>query len=146
MLLGMRTALMSAFALVVVVTTATASEVARAPGAYASLTTVDAAACARACAEDGICMAWALHRDNACHLAAVVPAEADPHAIAAGVANRAPAFLQARIPVLHADAVIHAADAPTSEAPAPTEMRSAVEDDAVLLGGPREGDLRLTLR
>lgn len=139
----LRTALLSALGFVAIVTAAAATE--RAPGAYASLTTRDAAACARACAEDGICMAWRFHRENQCQLSAAVSAQADPLALAAGYATRAPAFLHARTPVLHAAAAIESESFSEPEAP-PAPLIAAEADTGELLGGPEEGDLRLGLR
>jgi hypothetical protein len=146
-----RIAIACAVGLAAIVTAAAASETPRAPGAYTSLTTSNAAACARACADDGICMAWAYHHDNQCQLSAVVSAGANPQALAAGFASRAPAHLRPQTPVVHAEA----APAPLSPAAPPViadtsavEALSAdePEDDLVLLGGPAEGDLRVGLR
>jgi hypothetical protein len=142
----LRPALIAAVSFVAV-TAAAASETTRAPGAYASLTTSNAAACARACAEDGICMAWSFHADNQCQLSAVV-GQASPQALAAGFASRAPTFLQQRAPAFQAEAPAQPSpptmvEADAEEVPAPAETE---QDDLVLLGGPGEGDLRLGLR
>jgi hypothetical protein len=146
-----RTTLVCLAAAVAAIAGATASEAPRAAGAYTSLTTRDAAACARACADDGICMAWSYHRESQCQLSAVVAAP-DPQALATGFATRAPAFLQLRTPDVHAEA----GEPPPQPAPqflaeAPVADPSAAPpepafDDSVLLGGPGEGDLRLGLR
>jgi hypothetical protein len=129
------------------VTAAAASETARMPGAYISLTTSNAAACARACAEDGICMAWSFHAENQCQLSAVVSAE-PVQALASGFSSRAPAAL--RPPIVYAEAAPQAPfapqaapETPAGEAPARVE---AEENNLVLLGGPGEGDLRPSLR
>ena len=136
----------------IVVAAAAASETARTPGAYASLATRDAAACARACADDGICMAWSFRSDNQCDLSAVVSAPQPTQALAAGYASRAPAFLQPATPAVHAEPLEivapQAAPPPlvaslAEEAPVPPEPS---EKDLVLLGGPLDGDLRLGLR
>ncbi len=135
----LRTALFSALSFAVVVSAAAASE---APGIYVSLTAASAAACARACAEDSICMAWSFHAHNQCRLRATVPGQADAQAVAAGFASRAPTFLQQEIPIVHAAPVIADSPAPPSE----TAVVAKAEDSGELLGGPGEGDLRLGLR
>lgn len=140
----LRSAFIAAVSLAVV-TAAAASDTARAPGAYVSLTTSNAAACARACAEDGICMAWSFHADNQCQLSAVV-SQASPQALVSGFASRAPADLQSRAPIVQAEAPSPPpamVDATADEVPAAVETQ---QDDLVLLGGPGEGDLRLGLR
>jgi hypothetical protein len=136
-----RTALIGAACLAAIVTAAAATEAPRTPGAYASLVAADASACARACNDDGICMAWSFHRENQCELTAVVPAQSDAQAVAAGLSSRAPSFLQPGTPILHAEAVI--APAAAIEAPEPAERSEA---DELLLGGPVDDDLRLGLR
>lgn len=140
--MGLRTALVVMLSAAGAVTAAVATEAPRAAGAYVSLTTRDAAACARACADDGICMAWSFQRDNQCQLSAVVAAQPDPTAIETGYASRAPEFLRARTPVLHAATVIQ--PQPVSPPPAPARVASTMTADVgELLGGPDEGDLRL---
>jgi hypothetical protein len=139
-----RTALICAIGLAAIVTAAAASEAPR--GAYVSLTTSNAAACARACADDGICMAWSFHRENECQLSAVVAAELDQEALATGYSARAPAALQPRAPVIVAEAA--ASLPPPLAAASSNETPPAIapkEDDGLLLGGPSEGDLRLGL-
>jgi hypothetical protein len=127
------------------ITAAAASETKLAPGAYASLTEASAAACARVCAEDGICMMWSFHADDQCQLSAVV-SHASPQARATGYASRAPAQLQPATPVIQAEPLSQPSppivEAGGQEVPA-IEAR---EHDLVLLGGPGEGDLRLGLR
>lgn len=140
-----RAILVSAFAFVLVA--AAAVETSRASGAYTSLTAADFAACARACADDGICMAWSFERDNRCDLSAVVPATLNPTALATGLAARAPAFLQPRTPAVHAETIDASATAEPQTLPASTdEAPPVMEDDPTLLGGPLEDDLRLGLR
>lgn len=143
-----RTAFIAAVSLGAVITAATASEPPRAPGAYVSLTTADAAACARACVDDGICMAWSFHRDSQCQLSAVVTAP-NSQALAAGFASRAPTFLHPPAPIVQAENANVPARAAPLPPPAATEDLSPVattENDSLLLGGPAEGDLRLGLR
>lgn len=140
--MGLRTAILSALSIAAVVTAAAATEAPRAPGAYTSLTTRDAAACARACADDGICMAWSFQRDNQCQLSAVLAAP-DASALETGFAARAPNNLRPHTPVLHAAAVIE----PTVNLSPPVAARPAqAADVGELLGGPEEDDLRLGLR
>lgn len=132
-----------------IITAAAATETPRAPGAYTSLTTPDAAACARACAEDGICMAWTFRADNQCDLSAVLGATANPHAIAAGFSSRAPALFQHRTPIVQptpldtqAPEPQHVTATDTEDAPNP----ALENDETMLLGGPLDGDLRLGLQ
>jgi hypothetical protein len=132
------------FAAITFIVAAAAAETARTPGVYASLTTADAAACARMCADDGICMAWSFRRDDRCDLSAVVPAALDSNALAAGFASRAPVYLQPRTPVLHAAEVIELPAAYTHIAEVSEDEAPAADDE--LLGGPDADDLRLGLR
>jgi hypothetical protein len=141
-----RDAIACAVGLAAIITAAAASETPRAPSAYTSLTTSNAAACARACADDGICMAWTFHADNQCQLSAVV-SQASQQALASGFASRAPANLRPSAPIVHVEAPpsppAQTIGAAAEEAPPVPESH---EDDLVLLGGPGEGDLRLGLR
>mgnify|MGYP001357910258 CR=1 FL=1 len=57
-------------------------------GAYASLPAADAAACARLCADDALCMAWSFQDARLCHLRATAPPEA-PTGLAHGLSERA---------------------------------------------------------
>jgi hypothetical protein len=140
-----RVILTTAFAISVIA--AAAAESARSPGAYTSLTTANAAACARACADDGICMAWSFERDNRCDLSAVLPASLNTTALAAGIASRAPAYLQPRTPDVHVAAIeVTAAPEPQPLPAAADEAPAPEADDTALLGGPLESDLRLGLR
>jgi hypothetical protein len=132
------------FAAVTLVVAAAAAETARTPGVYVSLTTASAAACARTCADDGICMAWSFQSDNRCDLSAVVPGALDSSALAAGFASRAPAYLQPRTPVLHAAEAIELPAASTQIAEVSEDETPRADDE--LLGGPDADDLRLGLR
>lgn len=144
----LRHRLFAALGFAAIATCAAASDAPR--GAYASLTTADAAACARACAEDGICMAWSFRAENSCALSAVIATTPDPEALATGASSRAPAFFQSRTPVVQPTSVDtpaqtapqHLAAAKAEDEPPPP----AEDDDTMLLGGPLEGDLRLGLR
>jgi hypothetical protein len=120
------------------------------PGVYVSLEVRDAAACQRACADDGLCMAWALYA-NSCELTAIVPVIAPAGATAFALAQRAPAFAALRPAAQPAQSVAtHAATPPPAPAlhaseiaiSAPVTAEPALQDDLVLLGGPEEGDLR----
>jgi hypothetical protein len=136
--------LMLTLTFVVLAAAAQATEAPRAPGVYASLTVANAEVCARACADDGICMAWRLQQENRCQLSAVVPSQADLEALASGYASRAPTNLQPPTPVLHAAPDIEPQTATAPEAPAPgAALQASRQDDGVLLGGPEEGELRL---
>ncbi|HYD72981.1 MAG TPA: PAN domain-containing protein [Candidatus Binatia bacterium] len=139
----LRSAFIGAVSLAAIVSAASAGETARLPGAYTSLTTTNAAACARACAEDGICMAWSFHAGDQCQLSAVVSVQ-PIQALASGFSSRAPAALRPSTPIVYAEVAPQlAAQTPIVETPASIE---AENDDLVLLGGPGEGDLRLGLR
>lgn len=65
---------------------------ARASGAYASAAAADAAACARRCTDDGLCVAWSYLSTGACELRANAPAT--PIGVAQGFSARAPASLR----------------------------------------------------
>lgn len=65
---------------------------ARASGAYASAAAADAAACARRCTDDGLCVAWSYLSTGACELRANAPAT--PIGVAQGFSSRAPASLR----------------------------------------------------
>lgn len=145
--MGLRSTCFAA-AIALIVTGAAATETVRTSGAYVSLTTRDAAACARACADDGICMAWTFQRDQRCQLSAVVPSAMDSTALAAGFASRAPAFLQPRVSLDRAE---RAPQPPpgflvAAEAEASPPADAGKDHDMILLGGPRDGDLRPGMR
>jgi len=131
-------ALVSAISFTAIATVAAATET-RVAGAYASLTVANAAACARACLDDGICMSWSYHRDNSCQLSAVVAATSHSQALATGFAPRAPVFLQPRTPVVEAQSV-NAREEAAPQRPAVAEEtllpQAPPEDDLTLLGGP----------
>jgi hypothetical protein len=118
----------------------------RAASAYTSLTLSSPAACARACADDGICMAWSFRAENTCELSAVV-ATPPPGVIASGFAERAPTIALRQLTVaatpIATPIVDDSAATPTPEldgAPAPAEVADGSD---LLLGGPDESDLRL---
>ena len=105
------------------------SDVARPGGFYVLLSAPDAAACARLCAEDSICMAWTF-RAPACELKAVVPAPVAERGAISGLSARAPDFVR-RIALAEAP---EALTAPES-IPDPAPSAEAVSTDE-LLGGP----------
>jgi hypothetical protein len=123
------------------------------PGVYVTHEVRDTAACQRACADDGLCMAWALYA-NSCELSAIVPVSAPADATAFALSTRAPAFatLRPTAPPAPAATPITA----QSQAPLATPAVESVENaeiftadpeldgDLVLLGGPEDGALRLS--
>lgn len=124
------------------------------PGVYAFLDVRDTAACARACADDGLCMAWALYA-NSCELTAIVPTNAPADATAFALASRAPAFASLRpiaapapiaaTPIAASPATpLAESTAQTDEIAEPFTADPELDGDLVLLGGPEEGDLRLS--
>lgn len=133
---------------------APAGAVGKSPGAYANVAVRDAAACARLCADDGLCMAWTLYSGGACELTAVVPTEAPADSAAFGLADRAPVFAARPVAVAQLTPIATpapvAAPAPIAASPAPQQLLDVgpdfeSEDTSALLGGPEEGDLRLTV-
>lgn len=68
-------------------------DTARPGSVFYRLETENAAACDRACADDGLCMAWDFH-DGQCELKAVVPAPQAAPGVISGVSARAPASLR----------------------------------------------------
>ena len=69
-----------------------ARDTARPGGSYATLPSADAAACARLCTGDGLCMAWTQRADAMCELKAVVPAPVSLAGATSGLSARAPEF------------------------------------------------------
>jgi hypothetical protein len=143
-----------AVALAAALLSAPAGAAGKNPGVYAALDVRDAAACARACADDGLCMAWALYA-NSCELSAVVPVSAPTEATASALSRRAPAFASLRpiaAPAPVAAAPIAAPSTPLLAEPTaqpveiaePFTVDPELDGDLVLLGGPDEGDLRLS--
>lgn len=105
--------------------------------AYATLPLHDAAACARACADDGLCIAWIQRPQGGCELSATAPATWPTDGSAGGLSNRAPAFAALPPP----------APSTVAEHTESEHADEAAEDDPgyALLGGPDEGALRLRL-
>lgn len=126
---------------------------AHAAGAYASFTARDAAACARLCADDGLCIAWAMSPNGTCELRATAPSE--PLSGAYGYSTRAPENLrqslvnELRAPVVEAppapEPIIVAEEAAAIADPLRlSEMLT--EDDMTLLGGPEPSTETTALR
>lgn len=122
---------------------------ARSGAAYLSSPAADADACARRCAEDGLCIAWTFQSTSACELHANASAPIVAPGAYSGLSPRAPAFARAlTLQALPAEAVNvsttnttpsgedHLARAPRHE---------EAPDVAELLGGPADGDLRAGL-
>lgn len=108
--------------------------VARPGGAFAVLDVTDPAACMRACAADGLCMAWTYLPGGVCELKAVVPAAVVRPDAVSGLSARAPASLpSAALPD----------SAPPEPPPAsPARPSALVLNEPALLGGPAENALR----
>jgi hypothetical protein len=110
----------------------------RVNGSYTSVTARDANACARACADDGLCIAWIRHADAACDLMAIAPETPAPTGAEVGIATRAPSFAAWPAPI--------AATEPVVMSPAATQEiaihQPETEATLALLGGPDEETLR----
>jgi hypothetical protein len=110
----------------------------RVNGSYMSVTARDANACARACADDGLCIAWIRHADATCELMAIAPETPAPIGAEVGIATRAPSFAAwpARV----------AATEPVVALPVATQETAihqpVTEATLALLGGPDEETLR----
>jgi hypothetical protein len=109
-----------------------ARDTARPGGSYATLPSADAAACARLCTMDGLCMAWTQRADATCELKAVVPAPVAMAGATSGLSTRAPDFAR-RLAVADTTGPQH------EIAPEPVaETRSSSADtpaELALLGG-----------
>lgn len=110
---------------------------ARLQGAYATAPVTNAAACARLCADDGLCIAWTLETNGTCSLTAIAaPGVAQTGAIS-GFSDRAPASLRAPAALRPPPEPLRTTTAAIFAAPeAPAEL---APDDFALLGGP-EGE------
>lgn len=105
-------------------------------GFYATLE-ADADDCARACAEDSLCVAWT-HQDASCGLSAAAPQSlvAGAHF---GLSPNAPAFIRAQF------AARQTPEPTLPEPPPATQVIAARHEDTAsleLLGGPDEDALR----
>jgi hypothetical protein len=110
----------------------------RVNGSYTSVTARDATTCARACADDGLCIAWIRHADATCELMAIAPETPAPTGAEVGIATRAPSFAAWPAPTTATEPVI-ALPIATQEI-----VIHQVETEATLalLGGPDEEALR----
>jgi hypothetical protein len=99
------------------------------------VTTSNADACARACADDGLCIAWVRYTDGACELMAIAPSAPPSMGAEAGVASRAPPFAAWPAPVVTAEPVVIPVASLTVRYP-------ETEATLVLLGGPEDEGLR----
>jgi hypothetical protein len=105
-----------------------------AEGVYYSSTAHDAAACARMCDDDGLCVAWSFHDGGACELRATAPSE--PGGAAHGWSRRAPEALRlASAPEHPAGAAPSGAASPLPEMRAPQAARVEDAVSQLLLGG-----------
>lgn len=107
-------------------------------GSYMSVTARDAAACARACADDGLCIAWIRNADASCDLMAIAPNAPPALNAEVGIAERAPSFAAWPRPVTVTEPVV--AVALTAPETAPREPET--EATLALLGGPDDELLR----
>jgi hypothetical protein len=104
-------------------------------GAYRTIATQTAASCARACADDGLCIAWTL-TEGSCALSAITPRVWPQGAAEIGFSSRAPAFASLpERPVPLTSALTETAT-PQAEDPPQDDLEYA------LLGGRVDGDLR----
>lgn len=122
---------------------------AAAAGNYASHPATTSQACARLCADDGLCVAWSLTADGACQLRATAPET--PTGIASGYSQRAPASLrQAFVNPTPPTPAAAPARTETAQTEAPPPAPAADTDDGELLGGldvrAEAPELRLGLR
>jgi hypothetical protein len=121
------------------------ADVARPGGVYNLLTAPNASACAQACTDDGICMAWTFQAGGACELKAVAPAPVRAMGARSGLSSRTPPGLrQADANALRALTPI-IAEAPPPPAANPQLAAITTLDDSGLLGG-LEDDAPETLR
>lgn len=109
----------------------------RVNASYNTVTTRDVAACARACADDGLCVAWMRQQSGACDLIAVAPTAPAPDGASTGLAARAPSFAAWPAPVAPIAVAV-----PVTETHAAIISEPETETTLVLLGGPEDEMLR----
>ncbi|MES1199390.1 MAG: PAN domain-containing protein [Pseudomonadota bacterium] len=109
-------------------------------GVYTSLNLADTAACAQACAQDSICMAWTFRaaQGGACELKAVIPHAVNESGAVSGLSSRAPDFARS----LAASAPVQP---PAEQKPAEFDTSKDQAAPTDLLGGP-PADPTLQLR
>lgn len=110
----------------------------RVNGSYTSVTTRDAAACARACADDGLCIAWIRNADASCELMAIAPTAPPATGAEVGIATRAPSFAAWPRPASAPEPVVTLVVA----APEIASREPETEATLALLGGPDDELLR----
>jgi len=121
---------------------------AAAAGAYASHAAADAAACARLCADDGLCMVWTF-RDGGCELRATAPSGPQPGIL--GFSARAPGALrqsfvnQAPAPPAPTPLRVEADEQPPAPA-TETAPEQVADGNVELLGGPDVAETALRPR
>ncbi len=108
--------------------------VSRPGGVYMSLRGEDAAACARVCETDGLCLAWTFLEQGVCDLKAIVPARIVQRGARSGLSPRAPDFARRT-------AIPRASPPPTPPPPVAIETSSPtplpiMDTEGALLGGP----------
>jgi hypothetical protein len=118
-------------ALYAFILTAAASSAAFAEGAYATASAADAAACARVCNTDSLCMAWSFAPNGACALRATMPGETP--AFAWGLSPRAPNGIA---PTQHPAVQRRAAPQSAASSPAAELEVATTNWGDLLLGGP----------
>jgi PAN domain len=118
--------------------------------AYQILSVSSAEACARACEDDGLCIAWTFTDTGACNLSAVAP-QHTPGDMKYGVSSRAPSFARALAEMRGPTEPPAIAEAAPTPGPAPntSELRSSEEvafEEAslALLGGPEDETPRVS--
>lgn len=110
----------------------------RVNGSYTSVTARDAAACARACADDGLCIAWIRNADASCELMAIAPMAPPATGAEVGIATRAPSFAAWPRPVSAPEPVVTLIVVAPEIAPREPETEATL----ALLGGPDDELLR----
>lgn len=113
------------------------TNIARPGGSFATVEATSPAVCARACADDTLCMAWSFEA-NSCELKAIVPVAISRDGVISGVSARAPASMRvsAEPPqqiVNEAVIIAHETGAPT---PLPSANQQVADASLALLGGP----------
>ncbi|GAM98850.1 hypothetical protein U91I_02486 [alpha proteobacterium U9-1i] len=115
--------------------------VARPGGAYVTLPSADASACAALCARDGLCMAWTQRVEPVCELKAVIPSPIAAPGVTSGLSARAPDFAR-HLAIAGAETTV---DAPTP-AQQPRAEYAQPAGDFALLGGLTDAESPLRPR
>jgi hypothetical protein len=109
----------------------------RVNASYNTVTTRDVAACARACADDGLCVAWMRQASGACDLIAVAPTAPAPDGASTGLSSRAPSFAAWPAPLAPTEVT-----APAAQTQPAVVHEPETEVTLLLLGGPEDNTLR----